>query len=235
MARKTVDEMSEMRSILRPMTTFRSVFPATLALLLITACGDDGAGTGPVGRADGATMDALISADAGTAEVAARDEGGVVDAAAADAALDMGAVDSAAEAANTPSQDGGGLDTSPASSDGATCAGWTKLVRLPPSEAATLMADSHPVVINVHIPYAGDIPGTNADISYLDVDAIEAFVHHDRCADLLLVCLSGHMSVLAGEELIRRGYLRVRDLDGGMMAWTAAGYSLLRDGGAGSP
>jgi rhodanese-related sulfurtransferase len=39
------------------------------------------------------------------------------------------------------------------------------------------------------------------------------------------------MSQSAGNELVKRGYLRVRDLNGGMQAWQAAGYPLLKDGG----
>ena len=111
------------------------------------------------------------------------------------------------------------------------CSGWTALKRLTPAEAKQLVDNSNPIVINVHVPYEGDIPGTDVDIPYNNVDAIEAYLKHDHCADLLLVCKSGGMSLTAGNELIRRGYLRVRDVDGGMLAWVAAGYTLLKDGG----
>jgi rhodanese-related sulfurtransferase len=114
----------------------------------------------------------------------------------------------------------------------AGCTGWTTLQRLSPAQASDLIATSNPIVINVHIPYAGDIPGTDVDIPYNNVDAIETYLNHDHCADLLLVCESGGMSLSAGNELIKRGYLRVRDLNGGMAAWVAAGYPLLKDGGA---
>ena len=77
----------------------------------------------------------------------------------------------------------------------------------------------------------GDIPGTDTSIHYDNVDAIDAYLNHDHCADVVLVCLSGGMSQSAGNELIKRGYLRVRDLNGGMQAWQAAGYPLLKDGG----
>ena len=77
----------------------------------------------------------------------------------------------------------------------------------------------------------GDIPGTDVDIPYDDVDAIEKYLAYDHCADVLLVCKSGGMSLSAGNELIKRGYLRVRDLAGGMDAWQKAGYPLLKDGG----
>jgi rhodanese-related sulfurtransferase len=123
-------------------------------------------------------------------------------------------------------------DTPPANASfDAGCTGWTTLARLTPAEAKALIDTSHPVVINVHVPYEGDIPGTAVDIPYDNVDAIAAYLDHDLCADVLLVCKTGGMSLSAGNELIKRGYQRVRDLSGGMVAWQAAGYPLVMDGG----
>jgi rhodanese-related sulfurtransferase len=113
----------------------------------------------------------------------------------------------------------------------AGCSGWTALARLSPAEVSNLIATSNPIVINVHIPYAGEIPGTSTSIPYTDVDAIETYLKHDHCADVVLTCSGGGMSQSAGNELVKRGYLRVRDLNGGMQAWQAAGYPLLMDGG----
>jgi rhodanese-related sulfurtransferase len=114
--------------------------------------------------------------------------------------------------------------------DGA-CTGWRSLLRLSPAELANLMTEIDPIVIDVHVPYYGDIPGTDTSIPYTDVDAIETYVKKDHCADIVLVCEGGAMSQYAGNELVKRGYLRVRDLAGGMMAWEQAGYPLLKDGG----
>jgi rhodanese-related sulfurtransferase len=143
------------------------------------------------------------------------------------------ATDVRSEATDLPAVDKPGADESaiePGSDAG--CSGWTTLLRLSPAEVASLIATSNPIVINVHTPYAGDIPGTDTSIPYSNVDAIEAYLNHDHCADVLLVCLSGGMSQSAGNELIKRGYLRVRDLNGGMQAWQSAGYPLVKDGGS---
>lgn len=113
----------------------------------------------------------------------------------------------------------------------AGCTGWTTLARISPAAAVDLMAAIDPIVINVHVPYEGDIPGTDTSIPYDDVDALDTYLRQDHCAEILLVCKSGGMSKSAGDQLIKRGYLRVRDLAGGMQAWTAAGYPLLKDGG----
>lgn len=110
--------------------------------------------------------------------------------------------------------------------DAVSCTGWTSLQRLSPEQVQDLLTTIDPFVINVHVPFEGDIPQTDVEIPYYDVNAIEAFVGHDHCADILLVCKSGGMSQSAGNELVTRGYLRVRDLAGGMQAWQAAGHPL---------
>ena len=104
-------------------------------------------------------------------------------------------------------------------------------MRLSPAEVADLIATSDPIVINVHTPYEGDIPGTDTSIPYNHVQDIDSYLHGDKCANVILICLGGSMSQAAGNDLIKLGYRRIRDLDGGMRAWEQAGYPLLRDGG----
>jgi rhodanese-related sulfurtransferase len=120
----------------------------------------------------------------------------------------------------------GGSPASNANGGDAVCTGWPTLQRLSPQQVHELLATTNPIVINVHVPYEGDIPGTDADIAYTNVDVIEALVEHNHCAEIVLVCKAGGMSQSAGNELVKRGYLRVRDLLGGMQAWEAAGYPL---------
>lgn len=105
-------------------------------------------------------------------------------------------------------------------------AGWSQLSRLPPAALHDLLAARHPLLINVHIPWAGDIPNTDARIAYTDVDAIAAQIGADPCREVVLYCLSGGMSVDAGGKLIARGYRRVYDLLGGSLAWEQAGYPI---------
>jgi rhodanese-related sulfurtransferase len=143
----------------------------------------------------------------------------------------LGAIpDLASIDANLSTPDTNRVDLSGSPAD-AGCTGWTTLARISPTEAVDLVAKIDPIVINVHVPYEGDIPGTDTSIPYNDVDALDAYLQHDHCAEILLVCKSGGMSKSAGDQLIKRGYLRVRDLVGGMVAWEASGYPLLKDGG----
>ena len=182
---------------------------------------NDDAGLDAPSQPEVSSQDATTSLPADAAEVEVSGKDGASDLALP--AMDMNAT-------NIPVDTSVDLPGRDALSD-ASCSGWSALKRLSPAEAADLLATSDPIVINVHIPYAGDIPGTDTAIPYNQVDAIETYLKHDPCADVLLVCLSGGMSQTAGNELVKRGYLRVRDLSGGMQAWQSAGYPLLKDGG----
>lgn len=82
------------------------------------------------------------------------------------------------------------------------------------------------VMIDVHVPPAGVIPGTDTRIAYTDVDALAAYLGADLDARVVLTCRSDHMSAEAGAALVARGYRAVRHLAGGMNAWVAAGYAL---------
>jgi rhodanese-related sulfurtransferase len=140
--------------------------------------------------------------------------------AAADSAPDS-APDSAADSAPAPDT---AIDAGPC--NGAPT--FTALDRLSPTALDALIKAQSPIIIDVHTPYAGALPGTAAHIVYTDVDALETFVGHDHCANVVLTCLGGPMSQSAGNALIARGYLRVHDLLGGMNAWEAAGYTLVK-------
>jgi rhodanese-related sulfurtransferase len=152
------------------------------------------------------------------------------DSPAVEAALAVDGLSAEAKIADASAEDSLGLDVGPSRAE-TGCTGWNSLVRLSPAELSDLMTKIDPIVINVHVPYEGDIPGTDTSIPYNNVDAIDTYLHQDHCADVVLICKSGGMSYSAGLDLIGRGYLRVRDLSGGFTAWKNAGYPLLKDGG----
>lgn len=96
------------------------------------------------------------------------------------------------------------------------------------AELATIMEDEGETytVINVHIPYAGEIEGTDANIAYNDLDALtEALL--DKDAPIILYCRSGSMSQQATESLLSAGYTQVYDVPGGMNAWQSSGRQLV--------
>ena len=77
------------------------------------------------------------------------------------------------------------------------------------------------VVINVHVPYDGEIDDTDLFLPYDAIDA--ASLPSDRDIPLVVYCRSGSMSSEAVVVLAGLGYANIVELDGGMNAWRASG------------
>ncbi len=95
-----------------------------------------------------------------------------------------------------------------------------------PALLQQMLAKKDFVFINVHIPYEGEIVPTDAFIPYDQVEQNLSKFPADKNAKVFLYCRSGRMSAIAAEELVRRGYTNVWNLDGGMVAWESAGLPI---------
>lgn len=100
-------------------------------------------------------------------------------------------------------------------------------VRLSPDELKAALEKKDFTFVNVHIPFEGNIAGTDLSIPY---DEIGQEKNLDRLPDkdarIVLYCRSGSMSSEAARTLVELGYENVQDLDGGMISWEDAGYEL---------
>ena len=100
--------------------------------------------------------------------------------------------------------------------------------RLDPAAFAERMNDGKSTLINVHIPYEGEIEKTDAFIPF-DRILVDSRLPKDKNREILLYCRSGRMSEEAGNALHNAGYTNLAHLEGGMRGWEAAGRKLVNN------
>lgn len=100
--------------------------------------------------------------------------------------------------------------------------------RVTPAELNAMLKNKDFVLVNVHIPFEGNIAGTDLSIAYNEITDPANLVQlpADKNAKIILYCRSGRMSQIAAEALVKLGYTNIWDLAGGMVDWERAGYEL---------
>ena len=104
-----------------------------------------------------------------------------------------------------------------------------RYAQLSPQQLASQLERKDFVLINVHIPYQGELPRTDLFIAFDQIET-SAALPRDKAAEIVLYCRSGRMSALAVQSLLRRGYTNVRELKGGFDAWTSSQKPLVNKG-----
>ena len=100
-------------------------------------------------------------------------------------------------------------------------------VTIDPAALKKSLAQKDFLLINVHIPYEGEIEKTDLFIPYQKIrEHLDKFPG-DRNTKIVLYCRSDRMSIIAAHALSDHGYTRIFILKGGMIAWKNAGYPLI--------
>ena len=97
-------------------------------------------------------------------------------------------------------------------------------------ELSSMLASKEFFLVNVHVPYAGEIPGTDALISYLDTNARIEDYPHDKNSKIVIYCMTNQMADVALRQLLKYGFRKLYLLDGGMTAWKTAGFKFIIHG-----
>lgn len=95
-------------------------------------------------------------------------------------------------------------------------------------ELNSMMTNKDFILINVHIPYGGEIDRTDMFIPYDEIAQDLGKLPADKGSKIVVYCMSGRMSTIAAEELARRGYTNILNLDGGMISWEKSGFTLIK-------
>lgn len=118
-----------------------------------------------------------------------------------------------------------GCQSKPVTGEDVSVAGGT-YKNVTPKELNSMLKDKDFVLVNVHIPFAGNIAGTDQSIAYDQIEQNLAQLPADKNAKIVLYCRSGHMSQIAAEKLVSLGYTDVWNLKGGMIEWEKEGFEL---------
>ena len=107
-----------------------------------------------------------------------------------------------------------------------TASGYYKDIT--PAELDAMLSNKDLFLVNVHIPFAGNIADTDLSIPYDQISAPEnqTQLPADKDAKIVLYCRSGRMSAIAAEELVSLGYTNIWNIEGGMGAWEQAGREI---------
>jgi rhodanese-related sulfurtransferase len=89
-----------------------------------------------------------------------------------------------------------------------------------------LMDQKDFILINVHIPYQGEIPNTDTLIPFNSMDQHRGKLPNDKNAKIVVYCMTGPMGYIAAGKLVDMGYTSVVHFEGGMQAWVNSGRQL---------
>lgn len=109
--------------------------------------------------------------------------------------------------------------------------GAVSFMAVTPEEAMRLIKEKEGlVIVDTRTGWerkGGWIEGS-VHISYLDFLFGSPEDKMDKAAPVLMICAHGARSYRVGKALFRGGWREVYDLEGGMKAWTTAGYPIVR-------
>ncbi len=97
---------------------------------------------------------------------------------------------------------------------------------LSPEELHEALQDKDFLLLNVRMPPVGIIPGTDGSVCNEDPEGLAEKIGPDLNRRVVVYCRTIPRSFEAIQSLRAKGYTSISYLDGGVQAWTEAGYEL---------
>ena len=93
-------------------------------------------------------------------------------------------------------------------------------------ELQTMLENKDFTMVNVHIPFQGNIPQTDLQLAYDEIEQNLNQLPQEKDAKILVYCLTSGMAKKAIATFLNQGYTNLWMLDGGTTSWEEAGLSL---------
>jgi len=120
----------------------------------------------------------------------------------------------------------GGTSSSEVGGDKVTVQGG-EYTNISVTDLQSLLENKDFLFINVHVPFAGNIPNTDLSIPFDQIQQNVDKLPEDMGAKIVIYCRSGSMSSVSAMELVKLGYTNIWNLEGGFNAWEQAGLPLI--------
>ena len=117
---------------------------------------------------------------------------------------------------------GGGDAAAPAAGSPEPAADEAGYSIIDPAGLKQLMSDEDVYLVNVHVPYEGELPDTDAFIPYTEIAERVGELPFDE-RTVVIYCRSGSMSTEAANAMVAAGAPHFYELGGGWYTWQDAG------------
>ncbi len=84
------------------------------------------------------------------------------------------------------------------------------------------------MLVNVYIPYEGEIDGTDLLMPYNDILNNLDKLPQDKTSKIIIYCKRGKTSVKTSKKLVHLGYTNIVNLTGGMNNWVESGFKIIK-------